>query len=159
MFVEAVMTTPVETIDADATMTDALHEMLDREVGSLVVTTGTPPRKAGIVTDADVKAAFHDVEHPLEDASVLDRFLFLLRRPVTGAPIREYMSSPLVTVEPDATVSEAVATMNDHEIKHLVVTKHMQLEGILTASDVARAHDDIVSEARRSQTRRPHWER
>ncbi|WP_227134095.1 CBS domain-containing protein [Halorubellus salinus] len=159
MFVDTVMTTPVETIDADATMADALHEMLDREVGSLVVTTGTPPRKAGIVTDADVKAALHDAEHPLEDASVLDRFLFLLHRPVTGAPIREYMSSPLVTVEPDATLSEAVATMNDHEIKHLVVTKHMRLEGILTASDVARVHDDIVSEARRSETRRPHWER
>jgi CBS domain-containing protein len=159
MFVDAVMTTRVETIDADATMTDALHEMLEREVGSLVVTTGTPPRKAGIVTDADVKAALHDVEHPLEDASVLDRLLFLLRRPVTGAPVREYMSSPLVTVPPDATLSEAVAKMNEHEIKHLVVTRHMRLQGILTPSDVAAAHDEIVSEARRSEVRRPHWER
>ncbi|MFC6952499.1 cyclic nucleotide-binding/CBS domain-containing protein [Halorubellus litoreus] len=159
MFVESVMTTPVETIDADATMTDALHEMLEAKVGSLVVTTGTPPRKTGIVTDADVKTALHDFEHPLEDASVLERFMFLLRRPITGAPVREYMSSPLVTVQPDATLSEAVATMNDHEIKHLVVTKHMRLEGILTSSDVAAAHDDIVSEARESSTRRPHWER
>nr|WP_275690794.1 CBS domain-containing protein [Halorubellus sp. JP-L1] len=153
------MTTPVETIDADANVMTALDEMLEREVGSLVVTTGSPPRKTGIVTDRDVKGALRDFEHPLKDATVIDRIVFLLRRPVTGAPVREYMSSPLVTIEPDETLSEAIATMHDHEIKHLVVTKHMQLEGILTPSDVGRAHDGVVREARRSDVHRPHWER
>lgn len=159
MLVESVMTAPVETIDADANVMTALDEMLERAVGSLVATTGSPPRTAGIVTDADIKDALQDFEHPLADATVRDRIMFLLRRPVTGAPVREYMSTPLVTVEPDATLSTAVATMNEHEIKHLVVTKHMDLEGILTTSDVARAHDDVVSEVRRSEAHRPHWER
>lgn len=159
MLVESVMTTSVETIDADAAVMTALDEMLDREVGSLVVTTGTPPRKAGIVTDSDVKSALHDFEHPLEDTTVVDRIVFLLRRPVTGAPVREYMSTPLVTIGPDASLSEAIGMMNDHDIKHLVVTEQMNLEGILTASDVGRVHDDVVSDARRSDARRPHWER
>lgn len=159
MLVESVMTTPVETIDADASMMTVLDEMLDRAVGSLVVTTGSPPRKAGIVTDSDVKEALHDFEHPLEDATFVDRIVFQLRRPVTGAPVREYMSAPLVTVEPETTLSNAIATMNDHEIKHLVVTKQMELEGILTASDVGRVHNAVVNEARRSDAHRPHWER
>lgn len=158
MLVEEVMTTEVETVDVKTSMADALDRMLEAKVGSLVVTKGKPQRKVGIVTDADVKRAFQDVEDPLQDASFYERLRFLLRGPGTGASIREYMTAPLVTIEPTETLSTAVARMNEYEVKHLVVTKHMELEGMLTPSDVARAHDDIVKEARRSVVRRPYWE-
>jgi|AntRauTorcE11898_2_1112593.scaffolds.fasta_scaffold00033_7 CBS domain-containing protein len=157
MLVEAVMTEPVLTIDADATMTEALDRMLRENVGSLVVTTGSPPRKTGIVTDSDVKSAFHDVENPLEDASMFGRLLFILRQPVTGSPVREYMSQPLITVSPDETLRNAVEMMDEHDVKHLLVTKHKELQGILTPSDVGRVLDDVVDEARRSNARSPNW--
>jgi CBS domain-containing protein len=157
MRVEDVMTTPVVTVDADATMAAALDVMLHERVGSLVVTTGSPPRKTGILTDSDVKDAFRDTENPLSGLSAFERLLFVLRRPMSGTAVREYMSSPLVTVQPDASLSDAVAKMNDHGIKHLVVTKHMRLEGIVTPSDVASAHDDIVRETRDTTGRKPDW--
>jgi len=151
------MTEPVLTIDSEATTTEALELMLEEGVGSLVVTTGSS-RKTGIVTDSDVMAAFYDVENPLEDASMIQRLLFVLERPVTGPPVREYMSKPLITVPPDETLQSAVEKMEEHDVNHLLVTKHMEMQGILTPSDVGRALDDVIDETRQASTRSPNWQ-
>jgi signal-transduction protein with cAMP-binding, CBS, and nucleotidyltransferase domain len=142
MLVEDVMTTDVATVDADATLRDAVGVLLDRGVGSVVATTGSPPRKAGILTDTDVNRAAYQTDAALSALSV-----------------REYMSHPLVTVEPKTTLSAAVARMHEEHVKHLVVTKHMRLEGVMTPVDVARSHDDVVAEARRVDSRKPDWNR
>jgi CBS domain-containing protein len=141
MLVEDVMTTEVATVDVDGTLRDAVGVMLGRGVGSVVVTTGSPPRKAGVVTDSDVRRAAYET-----DASL------------SALAVETYMSRPLVTVSPETSLSTAVQRMQDEHVKHLVVTDRMTLEGVVTPVDVARAHDDVVSQVRAIDSRAPDWE-
>jgi CBS domain-containing protein len=140
MLVEEVMATDVATVDVEGTLRDAVGVMLSRGVGSVVVTKGSPPRKTGIVTDTDVKRAAYETNSPLSSLAV-----------------REYVSTPLVTVDGDASLSKAVETMRQERVKHLVVTDAMSLEGVITATDVATAHDEVVSEVRDIDSRKPNW--
>jgi len=140
MLVEDVMTTDVATVDVGGTLRDAVGVMLERDVGSVVATTGSPPRKTGILTDSDVRRAAYETDAALSTLAV-----------------ETYMSRPLVTVSPETSLSTAVERMRAERVKHLVVTDRMRLEGVLTAVDVARVHDDVVSEVRRIDSRGPDW--
>jgi CBS domain-containing protein len=141
MLVEEVMTSDVATVDVEASLREAVGVMLRRGVGSVVVVTGSPPRKTGIVTDTDVKRAAYESDAALSSLAV-----------------GEWMSSPLVTVRPDVSLSTAVETMSSEGVKHLVVTEKMELVGVVTASDVASAHDEVVSEVRRIDSRKSDWD-
>lgn len=140
MLVRDVMESDVATVDADASLREAVAVMLRRGIGSVVATTGSPPRKTGIVTDTDVKRAAYESDAPL-----------------SSLVVREHMSQPLVTVDGDASLSTAVETMRAERVKHLVVTDAMSLEGVVTATDVATAHDEVVSEVRNIDSRKPNW--
>lgn len=140
MLVRDVMATDVATVAVDATLREAAGVMLERGIGSVVVVTGSPPRKTGIVTDSDLKRAMYETDAALSSLAV-----------------RDYMSQPLVTVDGDASLSNAVETMRAERVKHLVVTDAMSLEGVVTATDVATAHDEVVSEIRNIDSRKPNW--
>jgi CBS domain-containing protein len=141
MLVEDVMTADVATVDVSGTLRDAVGVMLERDVGSVVVTRGSPPRKAGIVTDSDVRRAAYETDAALSSLAV-----------------EAYMSRPLVTVPPETSLSTAVERMRAEHVKHLVVTDSMALEGVLAPTDVANAHDQVVSEVRAIDSRAPDWE-
>lgn len=55
MLVEDVMETDLVTCDAGETLRDAVRRMLDRHVGSVIVTVDGDP--AGILTETDALAA------------------------------------------------------------------------------------------------------
>lgn len=59
-------------------------------------------------------------------------------------PVSHVMSSKLVSIEPDATVTEAVARMVDAEVGSVVVTDAGRLAGIFTERDVLRLVADGV---------------
>jgi CBS domain-containing protein len=140
MLVEDVMTTDVATVDVSGTLRDAVGVMLERDVGSVVATTGSPPRKAGILTDSDVRRAAYEADAALSTLAV-----------------ETYTSQPLVTVSPETSLSTAVERMRAEHVKHLVVTDSMTLEGVLTPVDVANAHDDVVNRVRAIDSRAPDW--
>jgi acetoin utilization protein AcuB len=50
--------------------------------------------------------------------------------------VGEHMTSPVITVEPHATVSQARKLMQDHDIRHLPVIEHARLIGIVARSDL-----------------------
>jgi len=50
--------------------------------------------------------------------------------------IRDVMTSPVVTIEPDASSAEARARMRGRDIHHLVVTRRGHPCGVLSARDV-----------------------
>jgi len=139
MRVREVMRTEVLTVDADDSVRDVVGLMLDREAGSVVVETDGNP--AGILTKVDVLAAGHEHDRPLSEI-----------------PVYAAATHPLITVEPSATVRAAAARMFDHGVHHLPVADGLDLVGVVTATDLLEAQDDLLAEARTDDERREEWE-
>lgn len=53
--------------------------------------------------------------------------------------VREWMTSPVITVSPYASISAAHQIMKEHRIRRLVVTENDRLLGIITIGDVREA--------------------
>lgn len=114
--VEEIMTTPVKTIDADATTAEAARLLSERGIGSLVVGEG---RIEGIVTESDVVASVGEELDPGD------------------TPVSELMSDPVVTIRPDETVRVAGERMGHNGVKKLPVTEEGEAVGIVTTTDLA----------------------
>jgi len=56
------------------------------------------------------------------------------------------MSVPLISIDPDALLSEAARTMSSNKLRRLAVIKDGKLEGIITASDIARHLANLASQ-------------
>jgi CBS domain-containing protein len=111
--------TDVLKIDASATVFDALKKIVDKNVGSILVTDGD--EVVGIMTERDYlrKIAIHGrTSH--------DTF------------VNEIMSSPLVYVTPETTVEESMAIMTDRRIRHLPVVEDDDVVGIISIGDLVK---------------------
>lgn len=97
--VEAVMTTPVETISANASVREAATTMRANDINSLLV----PGAEVGIVTSTDVLDVVVDGRDP-EQCSVTD-----------------VMTGGVEWVSTDLRLQEAAAMMENFGINHLPV--------------------------------------
>jgi CBS domain-containing protein len=106
-------------IEADAPALEAVKQMVDANIGSLLVTDGG--EVAGIVTERDY-----------------------LRRVAQEGPadknvtVRDIMSSPLVVVGPETEIDECMAVMTDRRIRHLPVVEEGDVVGIVSIGDVVK---------------------
>ena len=110
----------VLAIDAGATVLEAVRQMIDANVGSLLVKQDDDV--VGIVSERDY-----------------------LRRVARDGPtgddvsVGEIMSSPLIVVSPETSIDECMALMTDRRIRHLPVVENDALVGIISIGDVVRA--------------------
>lgn len=139
MLVRDVMSTDVVTVDANATVRDAVGEMLAANIGSVVVTNEGNP--AGILTKVDVMRAGHEHDRPLSEI-----------------PVYAAASRPLITIGPSKPVRAAAARMLDHGIHHLPVADELTIEGIVTATDILETQGDLIAEAREHDDLRDEWD-
>ena len=110
----------VLTIDAEATVFEAIKRMVEANVGALLVTDGG--RVAGIVTERDYL-----------------RRVTIEGRTEEETPVREIMTSPLVYVTPETSVEECMAVMTERRIRHLpVFAAGRDLVGIVSIGDVVK---------------------
>lgn len=116
--VSDVMSSPVETIDADGTAAVAAATCFEKDIGSLVVVDGG--EVVGIVTGMDLLDVLGRVDEP------------------GTRPIREVMSSPVVTTRPGTPVRDAVTTMRENDIARLVVLDGDDLVGLVSTDDIVR---------------------
>lgn len=128
MDVSELMTTDVVTVQVDDSMWDAADLMLRHGAGSVVVYDGEAPE--GIVTRTDALRAAYLSKSALGDVAVS----------------RE-MSSPLVTTTATTSVADAVAEMAEHGIKRLPVEEDLDVVGVVTTTDIARAQPEILAES------------
>ncbi len=56
-------------------------------------------------------------------------------------PVKHYMSHPLISISPDATLGDAVSIFARHHIHGAPIVEQDQLKGIITLTDVAEALD------------------
>jgi CBS domain-containing protein len=109
----------VFAIDADASVFEAVQQMVELNAGSLLVTESG--EITGIVTERDYlrRVALHE----LDDRETL---------------VREIMSSPLIVVTPETTVDECMALMTDRRIRHLPVAEDGKVVGVVSIGDLVK---------------------
>ena len=110
-----VMSSPVETIHRNATLSEVAAKMRDENINALIVTTSTP----SIVTSTDVL----DAVARGEDTSEL--------------AVSDVMTESVETIPPDIQLGEAAAMMTSLGIKHLPVVKQGDYVGMISSTDVA----------------------
>jgi signal-transduction protein with cAMP-binding, CBS, and nucleotidyltransferase domain len=105
-------------ISVDTSVLEAVQEMVDHNVGSLLVTDGG--EVVGIVTERD----------------------YLRRVTLQGrteeAPVGEIMSSPLVVATRETTIDECMALMTDRRIRHVPVVEDGKVVGLVSIGDLVK---------------------
>lgn len=107
------MSSPLETVSADATVMEAAQTMRENDISALVVTTDPP----SIVTSTDVVGSAADGDDPAE------------RR------VRDVMTESVETVPPRLYLEEVAAMMTSLGIKHLPVVDDDYV-GMVSSTDV-----------------------
>jgi CBS-domain-containing membrane protein len=152
--VRNVMTHEVITIGEQAPFTEIVRRMAVHKVSALPV-INDDGRLVGIVSEADLlhKEEYQDQEdtrHWLET-----RRERAARAKAAGRRAVDVMSTPVVTIDPDATVAEAARRLARDRIKRLpVVNLKGRLVGIVSRADLLRLylrddeaiHREIVDE-------------
>ena len=106
-------------IDASATVFDAIKRIVEKNVGSILVTDGD--EVVGIMTERDYL-----------------RKIAVLGRTSHETLVREIMTSPLVYVTPETSVEECMALMTDRRIRHLPVFDNGEVVGLVSIGDLVK---------------------
>jgi len=114
------MSTDLVTARTSEPLNEAVQKMLRRDVGCIVVTENQSV--VGIITKGDVL-----------------RKAFLKGLDARQVTAKNAMSSPVVTVDHDATIEEAARLMSTKNVSKLPVVKEGNLVGIITSTDIIRA--------------------
>lgn len=134
MVVREAMSSPVVSIIEDENMVQVAKIMADHNVGAVIVTkAGGHP--VGIVTERDIVVRTIAKSVIPQDVRV-----------------KEVMSSPLRTVEPDMSLTDAMSLMSKLNIRRLGVTYKDELVGVISVKDILRlvpALIEIVQERSR----------
>ncbi|MGE5288635.1 MAG: CBS domain-containing protein [Micromonosporaceae bacterium] len=144
-----VMTSGVITVTARTRFKELARLMAKHDVSSLPV-LDEDGRVVGVVCEVDLLRKEEYQEDPAAKRPPRWR-RWPDRARARGRTARDVMTSPAVTVAPEATVVEAARLMDRHRIKHLVVAvTGGGLAGIVTPHDLLRVYlrpdDDIRAE-------------
>ena len=123
MRIRDIMSPTVDSIDADATISDAARRMADDDVGALPILSDG--KLVGIVTDRDIAVRGIANHIPL------------------SASIRRIMSEKVATCAPEDDVETALALMSREQIRRMpVCNREQEMVGIVTVGDAARQAPD-----------------
>ncbi|MBO8190505.1 CBS domain-containing protein [Streptomyces oryzae] len=147
-----VMTQTVVAVGRDADFKRIVRTMREWQVSALPVLEGDG-RVIGVVSEADLlpKEEWHAQDSPLRRPRTYSEEL----GKAAGGTAADLMTTPAVTVHPEAFVSAAARIMAEKRIKRLPVTDAAGcLRGIVSRSDVLsvflRPDEEIAAEIRES---------
>jgi len=136
MLVSEGMSTELVTCPVGAPLQDGVGKMVERRVGSVVITDEGAP--VGIVTETDALYAGYVTE-----------------RPFTEIPIEKVASDSLVTIAPEKSLRRATQRMDEEGVKKLVVVEDLDVVGILTTQDIVDNYHEIKAELTEIISHRP----
>jgi CBS domain-containing protein len=114
-----IMTAPVESIEATATVAQALEKMRRRRVSSLLVLAEDPSDSPGFLTQTDIVTKV--VARGLAAPSVV---------------VADAMSRPVITVPPQTSAQDCARLMGKTHIRRVLVHDGEDVVGIVSASDI-----------------------
>lgn len=112
-----VMTPQVVTEEEEAPVTKISMAMAVSGIGSVVITKGGKP--VGIITDRDIAIK-----------------VIMKDRKASEITAKEIMSSPLFTIEPDASIEKACELLAEKGIRRLPVIENDKLVGIISVRNI-----------------------
>jgi CBS domain-containing protein len=123
MNVADIMSSPVYVIESDEPVSHARNLMLRHKISTLLVLN--EGKMVGIVTKSDIS-------NRLAQAEPLWR-----RRPIDQIPIKLMMTESVITIYPEASISQAAALMLENGVHDIPVVKN-DVVGIVTRTDIVR---------------------
>ena len=121
------MSKPVVVVDPDSSVKYALTLMRRRKIHSVVVAMSEKNPTYGIVTSTDVR----------------DKIVAVGRNPAETS-VREIMSGPIVTGNPDWTLMQCSQVMQERHIHHLPIADESgALIGLISVTDIFAAIEEI----------------
>jgi CBS domain-containing protein len=126
MVVKDIMSSPVVTLSEDETSNKVATLMDENDLGCVIITNkvGKP---IGIITERDLVTR------------VLGKNLM-----PDAVNAKEIMTSPLVTIQPDATISEAARRMSRLDIRRLGVVYKGNLVGVISSKDILAVMPELI---------------
>ena len=110
----------VFSVGPEAPVLEAIRAMADHHVGALLVMSGEV--LAGIVSERDYA-----------------RKVILLGRSSSDTPVRDIMTSPVLTVSPDTSVEQCMHLVTDKRVRHLPVVEAGRVVGMVSIGDLVKA--------------------
>jgi CBS domain-containing protein len=126
MLVRDVMSSPVVTMDEDESSNNAAANMDMHDLGAVIV-TNKAGKSIGIITERDL----------------VIRVIAKNLKPDT-VKAKEIMTTPLVTIEPEATISDAARRMTRLDIRRLGVIYKGNLVGIISSKDILGVMPELI---------------
>ena len=114
-------------VDPEATVSEALALMRRRYIHSLIVNKSAGNNEYGIITSTDI----------------CDKIVAQQRNP-SNTKVKEVMTSPVMTISPEAPLHECAATMSQNKIHHIpVMDENGVLTGMISAADFLVAAESL----------------
>jgi signal-transduction protein with cAMP-binding, CBS, and nucleotidyltransferase domain len=105
------------SVSPDATVYEAIQQMSEKHVGALVVLSGG--HLAGIITERDYA-----------------RKVILMGRHSADTQVRDIMTTPVLYVTPEQSVSECMRLMSSRRVRHLPVMEGDKVTAMLSIGDL-----------------------
>jgi CBS domain-containing protein len=118
--------TALYSVGPEVAVLEAIRSMAEHGVGALLVMQDE--KLVGIVSERDYA-----------------RKVILLGRSSADTPVRTIMSSPVLTVSPDDSVSHCMQLMTDRHVRHLPAVEGGRVLGMVSIGDLVKA---VIAEQR-----------
>jgi CBS domain-containing protein len=125
LHVRDVMDKQVASADAEDTVARAVSAMIRSKVWSLLVVERGIPQ--GVITERDI------LRRCVDKGLVPDK-----------VKVGEIMSSPLITIGPDATIREAMGMMVEKDVRRLYVVDSGKVVGRITQTRLFQSNFDLM---------------
>ena len=110
----------VYSVEPADTVYKALRLMAEKNIGAVVVRS-----------DQKIEGIFSERDYA--------RKVILLGKTSKETPVREIMTTHVISVEPHWTAEQCMALMTEKRIRHLPVMEQARLVGVISIGDVVRA--------------------
>ena len=117
-----IMTRGVMTIKRDASVMEAMKQMVDRRVTSLIVEKESEHGVYGIITRKDIVNK-----------------VIAYNKDLKNTKVSEVMSEPILTISPDLSIETVARLMAKTDIRRFPVMEGNKLVGMVSNSDILKA--------------------
>jgi CBS domain-containing protein len=126
MLVKDVMSSPVVTTDEEAP-SNKIAKLMDQNKFGCVIVTNEDGKPLGMITERDL----------------VSRVLAKNLKPET-VTAKDVMTSPLATIEPEATISDAARRMSRLDVRRLGVIYRGDLIGLVSSRDILGVMPELI---------------